>query len=62
MTRHGSIFNSIFRSDGPLEFREPSLASKIEREKGGEIVIPSDQFTSVAAERDSVIDANSHLS
>lgn len=41
MTTHSSIFNSLFNSDGPLEFREPSLASKIERQKGGEIFIPS---------------------
>lgn len=41
MTTHSKIFNSLFSADGPLEFREPTLARKIEREKGGDIFMPS---------------------
>lgn len=41
MATHSTIFNSLFSADGPLEFRKPTQASKIERQKGGEIAIPS---------------------
>lgn len=41
MPAHSSIFNNLFCADGQLEFREPTVASKVERQKGGEIFIPS---------------------
>ena len=41
MTTRSKTFNSLFGADGALEFREPVLARKSEREKGEDIIMPS---------------------